>query len=34
MAKLTPKASEQLKEDLSDEAAEGKSVRLVFEGFG
>lgn len=34
MAKLTPKALDQLRQDLSEENVTGKAVRLVFEGFG
>lgn len=31
---VTPEALEQLRIDLSQERARGKSVRIVFEGFG
>jgi hypothetical protein len=34
MAKISPRALEKLKEDLSAPGAEGKAIRLVFEGFG
>ena len=34
IATITPKALSQLKDELSAPGGEGKSVRLVFEGFG
>jgi hypothetical protein len=34
MAKVLPKALEQLKQDLKEAGDEGKAFRLVFQGFG